>query len=281
MKCIICKNNKSRVIKKINGIDIFECQSCSLGFIDQNQTKNLKAEKYYNFKEYKKEENRLRKRYDKLASVICNIKPNGRVLDVGGGFGLFSSILNKQGKYHITILEPVNDPFYTKNTKIKIVKKNLEEFIFSEKNKFDIILMIDLIEHFKNPIRSLKLANNLLAKNGILVIQTPNYKSLMAKICKNWSWWMVEDHKFFFSPKSIQLLLKKLNYKIKYFKTYEDFYDFKKNLDGNFTDIKNGLLRKFIKGFFLTFFIPIYFLSRKFVWSIKGGGLIFLIVKLR
>lgn len=281
MKCIICKNNNYRVIKKIDGINIFECKNCGLGYVDQNETKNLNAKKFYNFKEYKKEETRLRMITDQLVSVIRNVKPNGKVLDVGAGFGLFSSILNQQNNYKITLLEPVNNPIYIKNIDIKTVKKNFLEFVFSTKEKFDILVLLDVLEHFENPKKALENAKRLLAKEAILVIQTPNYKSIMARICKNWSWWMTEDHKFFFSPKSINLLLNKLNYKITYFKTYEDFYDFKKNLDGNFTEIQNGLLRKLIKSIFFSFFIPFYFLFRRLIWASDHGGLMFIIASKR
>ena len=119
--------------------------------------------------------------------------------------------------------------------------------------------MMDVLEHFRNPLSNLKKAKSLLKKDGILVIQTPNYKSLMARICRDWAWWMVENHKFFFSPKSIKLLLEKVGIKIEYFFTYEDFKDFKKNLDGNFSNIKNDLPRKIFKAIFFTFLLLFIF----------------------
>ena len=61
--------------------------------------------------------------------------------------------------------------------------------------------------------------------------------------------------------------------------TYEGWYDFKKNLDGNFEDIINPVLRKFIKGLFFTFFFPVYFLMRKVLWRLNYGGLLIVIAK--
>jgi len=98
---------------------------------------------------------------------------------------------------------------------------------------------MDVLEHFKDPVANLKKAKLLLKEDGILVIQTPNYKSLMARICKDWAWWMIEDHKFFFSPKSLKKILNKSEFETESFKTYEDWEDFKKNLDGNFMEIKS------------------------------------------
>ena len=138
---------------------------------------------------------------------------------------------------------------------------------------------MDVIEHLENPLVNLKKLKLLLAPGGILIIQTPNYKSLMARICKDWAWWMIEDHKFFFSPKSLQKILYKAGFKSEYFMTYEDWYDFKKNLDGNFTGIKNNPLKKLIKGLFFSLFFPFYFLFRKMIWRLGYGGLMFVIAK--
>ncbi|MBI4225803.1 hypothetical protein HY612_01700 [Candidatus Roizmanbacteria bacterium] len=74
-------------------------------------------------------------------------------------------------------------------------------------------------------------------------------------------------------------MLNKTGFGIKYFITYEDFADFKKNLDGNFAELRNGLVRRFIKGLFFSIFFPVYFLARKILWELKYGGLIFIIAK--
>ena len=39
----------------------------------------------------------------------------GKVLDVGGGFGLFSKLLAKTGQYKIEVIEPSAIPHYLSN----------------------------------------------------------------------------------------------------------------------------------------------------------------------
>lgn len=279
MRCLICKKNKIVKINKIDNVNILECKDCQLGFVDQKQISNHRSDKLYNLKDYKNESARLRNRFNKLAAIIAKSKPEGKLLDVGGGFGLFSSILHKTGKYNITLLEPSQTPVFAKKKDMRILKTNFQKFAKTHRGKFNVILMSDVIEHFTDPIKQLKLGKKLLAKDGILVIQTPNYRSSMAAMVKNWSWWLVEEHKFFFSPKSIRLLLKKLGFYIQYFSTYEDFIDFKKNLDGNFSAIKNSLMRKITKVLFFVIFIPCYFVFRNRLWKKDRGGLIFVVVK--
>jgi len=64
-----------------------------------------------------------------------------------------------------------------------------------------------------------------------------------------------------------------------FLETHEEFYDFKKNLDGNFIQIKNNITRKMCKLIYFSTFVPLYFLLRQLFWRLGYGGLIFLIAQ--
>ncbi len=279
MICHLCKNRNIRKLKTVKGIVIYKCGDCDLGFVDQNKTKKLSASHLYKFSEYKKVENKFKMRFRKLVNTIYKFKKKGEVLDVGGGFGLFSSILQKKGKFNIDVIDPEFQPRYFKKP-INYQKVSLENFLKANSKEYDMIILMDVVEHFRDPMENLKKIKTKLKKNGMLVIQTPNYKSLMARLCKEWSWWMVEDHKFFFSPSSMNLLLQRSGYRVKHFTTYEDFVDFKKNLDGNFIGIKNNFIRRTLKAIFFSVFIPLYFLFKNLIWALGKGGLIYLVAEI-
>ena len=138
---------------------------------------------------------------------------------------------------------------------------------------------MDVLEHFKNPSYVINKIQNILKENGIIVIQVPNYNSLMANLCRNWSWWMTEEHKYHFSLKALTFLLKTNDFDIKKCITYEDFSDFKKNLDGNFIYIRNSIIRKSAKLIFYSLFFPFYLIFKRVVWHLGYGGLLFVIAK--
>ncbi|MBI3366788.1 class I SAM-dependent methyltransferase [Candidatus Roizmanbacteria bacterium] len=273
MICQVCSKKNIQKIKTIQGVDIFECKNCYLAFLDQRKTLKFDPQNEYNLEKYKENEAKLRRQFEKITDKIYRYKKRGKVLDIGAGYGLLSSILLKKG-YEIEIIEPISESYYLRGKKIKHYRGTVEKFLSRNKTKYNIILLIDLIEHLKNPLVVLKKLRMFLNRDGIIVIQTPNYKSLMARICINWSWWMVSDHKFFFSPRSIRLLVQKAGFSISNLNTFEDIHDFKKNLDGNFTSIKNPFMRKMTKGFMYTCFFPLYFLFRKIIWVFAYGGLI-------
>jgi len=278
-RCLVCGATTFRNLKKIKGIFILECQRCQIGFVNQIQDNKKELVNLYDLKDYRKQEEKFKTRFIKLINIILDFKKKGSVLDVGAGFGLFSSILKTKGDFKIEIIEPLQNSFYLKNTKTRKHKVSFENFLETKRPKYDLILILDVLEHFNNPLENLKKIKSILNKNGYLIIQTPNYQSLMAKICKDWAWWMINDHKYFFSPKSLKLVLKKTGYKIEYFQTYEDLIDFKKNLDGNFNQIKNKILKKIIRISFFLVFIPIYLLFRKLLWLKNYGGLMFVVCK--
>ncbi len=298
MICPLCLKVEARRLKIEKGVEIFECVGCKLGFVKKENTissrsyQDGKGLELYDFAGYKREEEKLTKRFERLVKIILEYKKSGSVLDVGAGFGLFSSILVKNGRYQVDIIEPNVELFYLREVPHDLYKISLEKFLKltklgdrgglsmrKQKKLYDLIILLDVIEHLENPIECLRKLRLHLVPRGILVIQTPNYKSLMARICKKWAWWMIEDHKYFFSPKSIKLILKKAGFKELYFSTYEDWEDFRINLDGNFEDVKNKLLRKILKATFVSLFIPTYFVIRNLSWKAGRGGLIFVIAK--
>lgn len=280
MKCIVCGSEKNKIYKSISGINIFQCASCTLAFVNIKNFVPKDLSSQYEIADYKREELHIKDNFKKLIKRISVYKDKGKVLDIGSGFGLFALELSRRGKYDIEVLDPYLKPLYLKNSEYILHKKTLERFLSDSKKKYDLIILIDVLEHFINPVKNLQRIKSIMNDDAILIIQTPNYDSLMQYFVKNWSWWMIDDHKYFFTPNSLKLLLSKSGFHIVSFDTYEPYIDFKKNLDGNFSEINNKLLRKLAKLAFFSIFIPVYFLTRKFYWKLNKGALIFVIAQI-
>lgn len=59
---------------------------------------------------------------------------------------------------------------------------------FESEEKCDLILMLNLIEHVRRPDEVLAKARSLLKPDGLLLIKTPNYDALDARIFRHRSW---------------------------------------------------------------------------------------------
>lgn len=279
--CPICLNRFSGKLKPKIGFDILLCSQCGVGITTKSQSNSyLNPDRLgYSKKSYidpKNIERQARKFIDILK--FSNIEyANRDVLDIGGGYGLLSKILHSRGA-NVSILEPVLEPVLIRDSRVRWIKKNVEEFLSSSSEQYDVIFMLDVLEHLEDPVKILINLKMRLRNGGWVILNVPNRSSFMAKICRSWAWWMPEDHKFHFNKQSVKFLAEKSGYKIVGTQTFESLYDFKKNLDGNFSHISNPLLRKTKKLFFFIGFISLYLIFRPLIHKLGYGGLLSVVI---
>lgn len=196
-KILIGKNKYFISIRKNKKINY---QNYYKNAIDPDGKKrNLKKERNYKLSHFK--------------IILDYLKKNrgGSILDIGCGYGWLLSSLNKK-KWKRYGVEPSKDCY-------EIAKLNMD-FIFNNINKinnkkFDVITLIHVIEHIRNPIIFLKKIKKNLKKNGILIIETPDFDSAMARKY-NTKFRLLHDptHISLFSLDSLSRLLRRLNFKI-------------------------------------------------------------------
>jgi hypothetical protein len=126
-----------------------------------------------------------------LASIVKNIDPRiteTQIVDIDGKAG---QIAEKAGHLYF--------------------KGTLEEFQTAE--KYDLILMLNLIEHVRYPFSVLAKAGSLLSDNGVILIKTPNTVSLDSRIFKKsyWGGLHCPRHWVIFSEKSFRMLVDQTN----------------------------------------------------------------------
>lgn len=274
--CIICGKRDFRLIKTIGAYKIYECKTCELAYTDSSKVP-LKERKeqtniQYSLNEYKKGLKKHTKKFIKILRIIKKFKRTGKLLDVGGGYGLFSKLAKENSKFHVEIIEPNLETYFINKNNVKSHRIKLENFIQNTKLRYDVIVLLDVLEHFDNPDKIIEGVKKLLKDNGLIVVSLPNYKSIMAYLSKSWAWWMVEDHKYHFSPNSISMLMKKNKLKKKYLTTYNSIIDLKKNLDGNFINYPMPI-KQLLKILILIPFLLIYIIFRPIFWSFELGAL--------
>lgn len=147
---------------------------------------------------------------------LVNRKENQRILDVGCGEGLFSSQIIS-GNYKVGVDSiPENAS----------IKTNFEEFYRWDLNnglpeelenveKFDYILMLDILEHLYNYEKVLKEAKKLLKPEGKIVISLPNIANFYVRLSLLFGRFTYYDkgildktHLRFFTFSSIKKILK-------------------------------------------------------------------------
>lgn len=119
----------------------------------------------------------LQNYYNKL---IDNYIPNNKnisILDLGCGQGILLSILKQKGYNNITGVDNSLEQIQIANVHGINEIKYIDILEYLPKNEdFEIIFLIDVLEHFKKEelLKVLDLANKSLKKNGKIIIRVPN-----------------------------------------------------------------------------------------------------------
>jgi len=159
--------------------------------------------------------------------IINKEKPlnNIKILDIGCGGGLLSEPMCKLGAevYGIDASEKnINiAKLHAKKNNLDIYYECTSPENFKNKNKFDVILNMEIVEHVENVESFLKSCSELLKKDGIMFVATINktLKSyLFAIIGAEYilRWLPIGTHEWekFITPEKLTEILKKNNFKL-------------------------------------------------------------------
>lgn len=125
-------------------------------------------------------------RVNKKNWIVCNYKkfiPNNKdanILDIGPGYGELVELFGvDEGYVNICAIDISNEVVGHCNNIIPnstMLVENTENFLFSKPNKFDVIFMLQVLEHIpKDAVANLLLAiRESLSPNGVAIIEVPN-----------------------------------------------------------------------------------------------------------
>jgi 2-polyprenyl-3-methyl-5-hydroxy-6-metoxy-1,4-benzoquinol methylase len=155
-------------------------------------------------------------------NLLCPALNKQRLLDVGCASGEFLHVLNSKYKWPATNLrgvEPSEISASDANKKYKINVQNCPaESLVIDHNSFDLITILNSIEHFSDPRLVLRQLRNIIRPHGMLFIGTvPNVNSLPSLlfpegfIAKN----MPDgQHHYQFCPETLSQLCKLEGYSV-------------------------------------------------------------------
>lgn len=114
---------------------------------------------------------------DSHALAIARVPANSRVLDLGAADGSVAAVLTNMG---CQVWGVEKDPVAAKAAKEvceEVVVADLNDLEFTdifEKNQFDVVLMLDILEHLMNPDEVLARVASVLADGGWGILSIPN-----------------------------------------------------------------------------------------------------------
>jgi SAM-dependent methyltransferase len=130
----------------------------------------------------------------RLLDLLAQHVPSGRLLDVGSGHGLLLDEARRRG-YAAEGLElsRVAARHARETLGLRVHERTLEEPLF-EGERFDAIVLADLLEHLDDPCAALDRCTELLAPGGALMVVTPDPSSLTARLAGGRWWGYLPSH---------------------------------------------------------------------------------------
>ena len=184
--CPACSGENIKHVFVANGYDIKRCVACGTLFVANLPSPEALTAIYTSSNFYELQPYSIRRNEDenlRRLKIIKRLKPGGKLLDIGCAHGLLLDQAAGQG-YETFGIEPSFR--YAEEAAHKghaVFNGGLEEFAAQRPDeRFDIIVCLDVIEHITAPRAFLSLAASLLSESGIMVVSTPNYSGVIAKL---------------------------------------------------------------------------------------------------
>lgn len=235
MKCLICKTETRLVLQKMKGYmdgqyyDIYECPNCNISFSNPLKTVDFIYDSIYKYSQripgysrYFKYAKNIKTKSDPLKylagsepiywSVKEFLRPykeqNKKILEIGSGLGYLTYALNFTGYDCLGVdissnaIEKAKVNFGNYYKSIDIFDKRFDE-------KFDLIIMTEVVEHVEDPVKFITRSKELLKNGGKLLLTTPNKFYESDDIV--WVSDVPPVHLFSFSEKSFNIIGKDLD----------------------------------------------------------------------
>lgn len=235
MECHLCKSEIDNAKIFIDDKHtVYLCHNCDLELlypqIGTAELDKLYSKEYYEswglFDSSKEKSIKRMKSatFELCLDLIQRYITTGKILDIGCATGYFLECAQKRGftPFGVEISGYSSKIAKDKFGELNIFQGNVDECSF-DKKFFDVIVMIDFIEHTRNLITTLQSAKYLLKENGIIFIVTPDKSSLTNKLMAGkWAHYKLE-HFYYLSRKSIGVLAEKAGLKVELVESQKKF----------------------------------------------------------
>ncbi|PIR66419.1 MAG: hypothetical protein COU51_04015 [Parcubacteria group bacterium CG10_big_fil_rev_8_21_14_0_10_36_14] len=134
------------------------------------------------------------------------------VLDIGCTTGQISHYLKKNGGCTVQAIDPSKlfSEVVSKKLDINVFNGLFDDYYKLSQDKFNILILHHVFEHFVDPLEKLKQFRGLLSEKGVVYIEIPNVSSFKKPVNAFFNYM----HPFSYSPKTFKYLVSKNNFKI-------------------------------------------------------------------
>lgn len=203
-----------RMLFSKNSCDILQCRACGLG---RAECRSFDVRSYYTedyfvgahadgYVDYRGSEQVLRREFARTVQFIRRLRGSGRLLEIGCAYGFF--LEEARSFYDVAGIEIADNAVaFCRARGLRVINGVAEESTLGQLGAFDVIVLLDVIEHLQDPRSTLALCRRYLNPGGIIVISTGDFASFYARLAgRNWRLMTPPQHLWFFTPQSMRRL---------------------------------------------------------------------------
>lgn len=230
VRCYLCASDDLKIIREKLRHDIlrkvFECQGCSLVFLDPTQ-ENL--EEYYR-KEYRKlhspvlgKELNAQEFFDiniplqkgRIEKIKHLLRKDMRVLDVGSSAGMFLQAIKSYVRECVGVefdekyAQYANEQLGITTYTTPLAQTNLEP------HSFDMISALQTLEHIADPQKFLDAIKQYLRPDGIIYIEVPNHDESLLSVFDvpgYRDFYYRGPHIFYYNPRTLRMMMNRAGF---------------------------------------------------------------------
>lgn len=158
--------------------------------------------------------------YEKASDFFGDDLKNRGVFDIGFGFAQALIYLKEKGLSTSGLEPSIEGVEYALENGIEAFHAGIENFDVAKGKKFDMVMIMNVLEHLRDPERTLTdIRKTLIKDDGLLVIEVPNDFNALQKAANQEfdldEWWVLSpNHINYFSHDTLQKLCEGCGFKV-------------------------------------------------------------------
>jgi len=227
VRCPGCDADDAQFRYRLPHSAIVTCRECGLSYVTPRAPSELLEARLQDWaRQDVLDDARLRAAFDegnmahyrRLLERIERCGPNARrrLLDVGCATGAFLSAARQRGWAVRGVEIGVASVDYARS-RLGLDVERGSLYMFDAPNaSFDLVAMLEVVEHLEHPADSFRRIHRLLASGGLLLLTTPNFDSLFRRLF-GVRWWVVnceDEHIVLFNRATLARMLECHGYEV-------------------------------------------------------------------
>ena len=223
--CPICASKEPKALwGRKWGFEIRRCPACGVGetlLPDGFNPLEIYSEHYFKgeradgYADYVGSAEVIRLEAQRLIDRLVEMgRGGGRLLDVGCAYGFFLDVARE--RFNVAGVEVCEAAAAScRERGLDVETGVLSHRFLMPRKPFDVVVMLDVIEHLPNPLEVLQLLHGSMSVGGHLMITTGDWGSAMARVAgTHWRLLTPPQHLFYFHRHSLRTLLERSGFRL-------------------------------------------------------------------